>query len=146
MLIPVSAEAKPKKGLDYEAWGLLASLVYPPRLIDIARDLEMTPATLGTVVRLGTPMSMGGIAEALRCDPSNVTGIADALESRRLAVRKPSEADRRVKVLELTLKGEELRAEALGRLSEPPEWLRGLTPADKRTLRDVLKRAHGFGG
>ena len=70
---------------------------------------------------------MGEIAELLRCDPSNVTGIADALEARGLARRRPSDADRRVKALELTAKGEKLRQRAMGELSEPPEWLRGLS-------------------
>ncbi len=124
-----------------EAWGLLASLVYPPRLIDVARGLGLTPATLGTVARLGEPRTMGEIAEELRCDRSNVTGIADALEARGLARRRPSEADRRVKALELTAKGEKLRQRAMGELSEPPEWLRSLSPADRRALRDLLRRA-----
>ena len=133
--------AKDRGGLDYEAWGLLASLVYPPRFIDIARDLGLTPATLGALVRLGEPRTMGEIAELLRCDPSNVTGIADALEARGLGRRRPSAADRRVKALELTAKGRRLRQRALGELSEPPPWLRALSPADQRTLRDLLRRA-----
>jgi DNA-binding MarR family transcriptional regulator len=136
-------EAKQRSGVEYEAWGLLASLVYPPRLIDIARDLGLTPATLSAVVRLGEPRTMGEIAEQLRCDPSNVTGIADALEARGLARRRPSEADRRVKALELTAKGERLRQRALGELSEPPDWLRSLSTNDQRALRDLLKRAVG---
>lgn len=134
-------EPKGKGGVDYEAWGLLASLVYPPRFIDIARDLGMTPATLGALVRLGEPRTMGEIAELLRCDPSNVTGIADALEARGLARRRPSEADRRVKALELTAKGEKLRQRAFGELSEPPDWLRALSAEDQKTLRDLLRRA-----
>jgi MarR family transcriptional regulator, organic hydroperoxide resistance regulator len=136
-----SKEVLPKGGVDYEAWGLLASLVYPPRLIDVARDLGLSPATLGAVVRLGEPRTMGEIAEMLRCDPSNVTGIADALETRGLARRHPSDADRRVKALELTAKGQRLRQRALGVLSEPPEWLRALSTKDQRTLRDLLRRA-----
>ena len=128
-------------GVDYEAWGLLASLVYPPRFLDIARDLGLTPATLGALARLGEPRTMGEIAELLRCDPSNVTGIADALEDRKLARRRPSEADRRVKALELTAKGEKLRLRALGELSEPPDWLRSLSAEDQTTLRDLLRRA-----
>lgn len=134
---------KERGGVDYEAWGLLASLVYPPRFLDIARDLGLTPATLGALARLGEPRTMGEIAELLRCDPSNVTGIADALEARGLARRRPSEADRRVKALGLTAKGERLRQRALGELSEPPEWLRGLSAEDQRTLRDLLRRAAG---
>jgi MarR family transcriptional regulator, organic hydroperoxide resistance regulator len=137
--------AKKTSGVEREAWGLLASLVYPPRLIDIARDLKLTPAILSTLVRLGEPRTMGEIAEQLRCDPSNVTGIADALEARGLARRHASEADRRVKALALTAKGERLRQRALGELSEPPAWLRGLSATDQRALRDLLRRAAAVG-
>jgi MarR family transcriptional regulator, organic hydroperoxide resistance regulator len=135
--------AQVRDGVDYEAWGLLASLVYPPRLLDVARDLGLTPATLGALARLGEPRTMGEIAELLRCDPSNVTGIADALEARGLARRRPSLADRRVKALELTAKGERLRRRAMGELSEPPDWLRALSRQDQRALRDLLRRAAG---
>lgn len=133
--------AKARRGVDYEAWGLLASLVYPPKFIDVARDLGLTPATLGALVRLAEPRTMGEIAEMLRCDPSNVTGIADALEARGLGRRRPSDADRRVKAVELTAKGERLRQRAMGELSEPPAWLRSLPAKDQRTLRDILRRA-----
>jgi DNA-binding MarR family transcriptional regulator len=127
--------------ISREAWGLLASLVYPPRFLDVARDLGLTPATLGALARLDGPRTMGEIAELLRCDPSNVTGIADALEARGLARRRPSEADRRVKAIELTAEGERMRQKVMAELSEPPEWLRGLSAADQRALRDLLRRA-----
>ncbi|MCW7991100.1 MarR family transcriptional regulator, partial [Streptomyces platensis subsp. clarensis] len=44
------------------------------------------------------PTPMRKIAEKLKCEPSNVTGIIDRLESRGLAERRPDPADRRVKV------------------------------------------------
>jgi DNA-binding MarR family transcriptional regulator len=137
----MSAKRAERSGVDYEAWGLLASLVYPPRFIDVARDLGMTPAILGALTRLAEPRTMGEIAELLRCDPSNVTGIADALEARGLARRRPSESDRRVKALALTAKGEKLRQRALGELSEPPDWLRALSVKDQTALRNLLRRA-----
>ncbi|MGE0068284.1 MAG: MarR family winged helix-turn-helix transcriptional regulator [Solirubrobacterales bacterium] len=127
--------------ISREAWGLLAGLVYPPRFLDIARDLGLTPATLGALARLDEARTMGGIAELLRCDPSNVTGIADALEARGLARRRPSQADRRVKEIELTAKGERMRQRVMGQLSEPPPWLLGLSQKDQRALRDLLRRA-----
>jgi DNA-binding MarR family transcriptional regulator len=127
--------------ISREAWGLLAGLVYPPRFLDVARGLGLTPATLGALARLGEPRTMGEIAELLRCDPSNVTGIADALEARGLARRRPSESDRRVKAIELTAKGERMRQRVMGELSVPPEWLAALSQKDQRTLRDLLRRA-----
>jgi DNA-binding MarR family transcriptional regulator len=132
--------------LDYEVWGLLAGLVYPPRFLEVARDLGLTPATLGALARIGEPRTMGEIAELLGCDPSNVTGIADALEARGLAGRRPSSADRRVKVIELTAAGERMRERVMAELSTPPEWLSSLSKADQRTLRDVLGRAHELTG
>jgi DNA-binding MarR family transcriptional regulator len=131
-----------KKGLDYEVWGLLARLVYPPRFLDVARGLGLTPATLGALARLDEPRTMGEIAEMLGCDPSNVTGIADALEGRGLGRRRPSADDRRVKVIELTAKGEKMRGRVMAELSEPPDWLRALSAKDQKALRDVLGRAH----
>jgi DNA-binding MarR family transcriptional regulator len=141
MLKPTAGE-----GLDHEVWGMLAALVYPPRFIDVARDLGLTPATLGALAHLDEPRTMGEIAEMLRCDPSNVTGIADALEERGLARRRPSERDRRVKVIELSARGEKMRARVVAELSEPPQWLRGLSQKDRRALRDVLRRAHANAG
>jgi len=131
-----------KKGLDYEVWGMLARLVYPPRFIDVARGLKLTPAMLGALARLDEPRTMGEIAEMLGCDPSNVTGIADALEDRGFGRRRPSAHDRRVKVIELTAKGERMRGRVMAELSEPPEWLRALSAKDQKALRDVLGRAH----
>jgi MarR family transcriptional regulator, organic hydroperoxide resistance regulator len=128
--------------LAREAWGMLAALVYPPRFLDVARQLGLTPATLGALTRLEEPRTMGEIAELLRCDPSNVTGIVDALETKGLARRRPSEVDRRVKVIELTAKGQKLRGRLMAKLNEPPAWLRALSPADQRALRKIMRRAH----
>jgi len=128
-------------GLAAEAWGLLIPLVYPPRFIEIAHKLGVTPPLLGALRFLEQPQTMGRMAELLRCDPSNVTGIVDALEDRDLAERKPSADDRRVKVVELTAAGKRLRARAVEEMYKPPAWIEGLAPADQRSLRDILRRA-----
>jgi MarR family transcriptional regulator, organic hydroperoxide resistance regulator len=128
-------------GLAGEAWGLLVPLVYPPRFIEIAHKLGVTPAILGALRFLEQPQTMGRMAELLRCDPSNVTGIVDALEERRLAERRPSADDRRVKVIELTAAGKKLRARGVEEMLKPPAWIKGLSTTDQRTLRDILHRA-----
>jgi len=129
------------EGLAAEAWGLLIPLVYPPRFIEIAHKLGVTPPILGALRFLELPQTMGRMAELLHCDPSNVTGIVDALEERNLAERKPSEGDRRVKVVELTASGEKLRARSIEEMYKPPAWIEALSASDQRKLRDILQRA-----
>ena len=132
-----------EKQLAAEAWGLLVPLVYPPRFIEIAHKLGVTPPILGALRFLEEPQTMGRLAELLRCDPSNITGIVDALEDRDLAARKPSVEDRRVKVIELTAAGRRVRARAAKEVLKPPAWIEGLSAADQRALRDILRRAGG---
>lgn len=124
-----------------EAWGLLAGLVYPPRFLEIARKLGVRPAGLGALRHLGEPRTMSEIAGYLHCDPSNVTGIVDGLEEKGLAERRPSERDRRVKLIELTPAGRRTRGRLIAEMAVPPGWLQALSEKDQRTLRDLLRRA-----
>jgi len=132
--------------LASEAWGLLIPLVYPPRFLEIARKLGVTAPILGAMRFLDEPRTMGEMAELLRCDPSNVTGIVDALEAKGLAERRPSEVDRRVKAVVLTRRGSKLRTRTMAEMRKPPPWLQGLSSADQRKLRDVLRRAQQEAG
>ena len=90
-----------------------------------------------------SPVPMGALADALRCDNSNVTGIADRLEGAGLVERRPVPNDRRVKGLVLTERGREMRAEVERRWSQPPEPLAQLSATEAAALRDALKRALG---
>ncbi len=127
--------------LAREAWDLLASLVYPPPFLPIARELGLRPPAFGTLRLLDEPRTMSEIAAVLHCDNSNVTGIVDGLEERGLVVRQPSEEDRRVKLIALTAEGRRVRARLMRAVEKPPAWLTRLSAADQRTLRDLLHRA-----
>jgi DNA-binding MarR family transcriptional regulator len=124
-----------------EAWGLLAGLVYPPPFLAAARRLDLRPAAFGTLRALDRPRTMSEIAAILHCDNSNVTGIVDVLEEKGLAERRPSEADRRVKLIALTAEGRRVRARLKRAVEKPPGWLQGLSEADRKSLRDLLQRA-----
>jgi DNA-binding MarR family transcriptional regulator len=124
-----------------EAWGLLAKLVYPPPFLPIARELGLRPPAFGALRALEEPRTMSEIATVLHCDNSNVTGIVDGLEERGLAVRTASEQDRRVKLIALTAEGRRVRGRLMRAVEKPPEWLTELSEADRRALRDLLRRA-----
>ncbi|HEU4598760.1 MAG TPA: MarR family transcriptional regulator, partial [Solirubrobacterales bacterium] len=107
-----------------EAWGLLAKLVYPPPFLAIARQRGLSPAIFSALRALEEPRTMSELAQALHCDNSNVTGIVDSLEEKDFAVRFPSEVDRRIKVVELTVKGERLLRRLKEELARPPAWVK----------------------
>jgi DNA-binding MarR family transcriptional regulator len=130
-----------KKEAGGEAWELLSGLVYPPPFLAIARELGLRPAAFGALRALEQPRTMGELAQLLHCDNSNITGIVDSLEEKNLAVRLPSEVDRRIKVVELSVKGEKLLKQLSQELAKPPEWVKGLSAEDQKELREILQRA-----
>ena len=113
------------------------------RLLASLAELDLSPMQ-AHVLRLlvpGRAVPMGALAEALACDASNVTGIVDRLERRGLVERRSAAHDRRVKTLELTRAGSEIRRRVLARIHEAPPAIRALPPADQQELRGILHRA-----
>lgn len=89
------------------------------------------------------PLPMRQIARALRCEPSNVTGIVDRLEARGLVERRPDPSDRRVKVAAATADGTQTAKQLRDSLDFAREPLAALSRADRTTLRDLLQRMVG---
>ncbi|WP_455356250.1 MarR family winged helix-turn-helix transcriptional regulator [Streptomyces sp. SYSU K217416] len=86
------------------------------------------------------PMPMRRIAQKLKCEPSNVTGIVDRLEARGLVERRPDPADRRIKLAAPTAEGRETAARLRDSLDFAREPLAGLSVDERTILRDLLKR------
>ncbi|GHH17715.1 MULTISPECIES: MarR family winged helix-turn-helix transcriptional regulator [Streptomyces] len=89
------------------------------------------------------PLPMRKLAQKLKCEPSNVTGIVDRLESRGLVERRPDPADRRVKVAAATERGREVARDLREGLRFAREPLAGLSEEERRSLRDLLRRMLG---
>ncbi|TRV81935.1 MarR family transcriptional regulator [Streptomyces sp. 130] len=89
------------------------------------------------------PLPMRRIAQKLKCEPSNVTGIVDRLEARGLVERRPDPADRRVKLAAPTERGAATAARLRDALDFAREPLAGLPAADRTALRDLLRRMLG---
>ncbi|BDH03979.1 MULTISPECIES: MarR family winged helix-turn-helix transcriptional regulator [Streptomyces] len=89
------------------------------------------------------PLPMRKLAQRLKCEPSNVTGIVDRLEARGLAERRPDSADRRVKLAAATEEGLRVARELREGLRFAREPLAGLSADERASLRDLLRRMLG---
>ncbi|MCI0383295.1 MarR family winged helix-turn-helix transcriptional regulator [Streptomyces sp. CNQ085] len=88
-------------------------------------------------------LPMREIARRLKCEPSNVTGIVDRLESRGLVERRPDPSDRRVKLAAATETGHETAERLRASMDFAREPLADLTPVERSLLRDLLRRMLG---
>lgn len=127
-----------------DAWQLMVQFYFTQRehLPPVAAELDLSPAQCHVLHRIepGRPMPMGQLAETLACHASNVTGLINRLESRGLVRRRPSDEDRRVKVLYLTPTGARLRTLMLERMTRPPVVISRLSAAEQRALVRILSR------
>lgn len=105
----------------------------------IASELGLTPLHARAVLWLEAPAPMRSLADHLACDASNVTGLADRLESRGVVERVPGK-DRRVKLLRLTRRGAALRKTLAERVGQGSTVTARLTVAERRQLAVLLDK------
>ena len=89
---------------------------------------------------LAGPKPMRHLAEALKCEPSNITGLVDRMETRGLVTREADPEDRRVKNITATELGRESFDAVWSGLKFAAEPLSVLSEAERTTLRDLLRR------
>ncbi|MFD8324839.1 MarR family winged helix-turn-helix transcriptional regulator [Streptomyces lydicus] len=89
------------------------------------------------------PLPMRKVAERLKCEPSNITGIVDRLEARGLVERRPDPADRRVKLAAPTAEGARTAEALRTSLHFAREPLGKLTVAERTLLKELLQRMLG---
>ena len=128
-----------------EAWALMSRLFWEirPRMLRVAGEFGLTPPQLFALRQLDPdqPVPMRALAQALRCDSSNVTGLVDGLAAYGLVERREAEHDRRVRMLVVTEKGAAVRARMQAAFEEVPDQIAGLGLEDQIALRDILQRA-----
>jgi MarR family transcriptional regulator, organic hydroperoxide resistance regulator len=86
------------------------------------------------------PVPLRQVAGKLHCDPSNVTLLADRLEAKGLAERRPHPADGRVRTLVLTAAGVAARRKLLEHVQERSP-LAALDDGQQRQLQALLSIA-----
>jgi DNA-binding MarR family transcriptional regulator len=128
-----------------EIWGAVvqAVLARKEHMATVAAEFELSlpQAHLLRLLQHGPARTMTSIADALACDASNVTGIVDRLESRGLITRGSAGHDRRIKIITLTARGEEVLAKLHEGFMDPPESLCRLTEQQLSMLHKLVLRS-----
>ncbi len=126
------------------AWELMYEVfkASKPFMEVVAARFDLTPQQLFAIRVLDEdkPITMSAFATTLGCDASNVTSIADKLETRGILERHSSALDRRVKVLKLTSAGIELRGRISEAMQNPPPAIANLSIEDQKELAAIFRR------
>lgn len=140
---PTSSSVSPQPPQPDDFWPLLIQFVMSLKSWwgAICADFELTPVQGHALRSLDPdrPLAMSSLAENLACEPSNVTGIVDKLESRGYIARQSVGHDRRIKALVLTEEGRRVRALLRERMEAPPEAVASLAPSARQQLAVVLR-------
>ncbi|GGN56594.1 MarR family transcriptional regulator [Streptomyces albiflavescens] len=129
--------------LTMEVVELIGTVVarYHEEYEDAAAEHALTGAQARLLSLLSLePLPMRRLAQQLKCEPSNVTGIVDRLEARGLVERRPDPADRRVKLAAATPEGRNVARGMRDSLNFAREPLAGLSEEERLALRDLLRR------
>ncbi|HEV2014536.1 MAG TPA: MarR family winged helix-turn-helix transcriptional regulator [Candidatus Dormibacteraeota bacterium] len=107
---------------------------------EAAAAAGLSPVSAWALVQLDPdhPISQKELAARIHCQPSTVVDPTDRLEAGRLVIRQPNRSDRRVNVLIVTAKGNQVRQKLIERLFEPPEDFRRLPAREQTRFRNVM--------
>jgi DNA-binding MarR family transcriptional regulator len=140
----VTAKLTADVDLANDTWRRMTELFLSRKqqVMEIAAAHSLNPGAMNALLFLqpGEPCSMRTLADAWKCDASNVTWLVDRLEEHGLAERRPHPTDRRVRTVALTRKGTRARAQIESKLFEAPASLRQLSEHDLETLGRILRK------
>lgn len=131
-----------KTALAGEVWSLMFDYLIrsaPQRTRSLAKR-GLTPNDSRALFSLSADegRTMRGLADAWQCDPSNATWIVDRLEKLGFAERRSVPADRRVKLVVLTRRGQKARTALWREFHRAPPELAALERDDLESLHRVL--------
>jgi DNA-binding MarR family transcriptional regulator len=118
--------------------GLIAELL--ARGEQVAQTFQVPAFFIKALHMLDGPLAMKDLGRRMHCDPSFVTGIADMLEKRGLAVRESDPGDRRVKRLVLTPAGQELKLQVEQAVLARMPWRTALSTGERTCLLTLIRK------
>lgn len=91
---------------------------------------------------LEEPPAMQALAGTLGCDASNITGIVDLLESKKMVSRQEKPGDRRVKVIQIEPAGREISDELLTKAAQErsKSFAANLTSEEMQTFARLVHK------
>ena len=106
---------------------------------EISAGLEVPVSVARALCTLEKSESMSGLAVKLRCDKSYITPLTDQMEALGFVNRVPG-PDRRIKMIELTKKGEVARNKLEEEIAKLSPMMNRLTKTERQTLRALLEK------
>jgi DNA-binding MarR family transcriptional regulator len=102
--------------------------------LQASRTLGLTAQQAELLCAAMAPAAVGDLAQALRCDRSNVSHLVDRAAARGLVDRRIGDEDGRVTVVALTAEGERLARRFIVELEAQTGPLRARWPAEREHL------------
>ena len=102
--------------------------------LQASRTLGLTAQQAELLCAAMAPAAVGDLAQALRCDRSNVSHLVDRAAARGLVTRRSSDEDGRVTVVALTTQGERLARRFIAELEAQTQPLRARWPHQRQQL------------
>jgi DNA-binding MarR family transcriptional regulator len=112
-------------------------------VISIGNEFGLTSIQAVTLLLLDEkqPRPMKSLCMLYHCDASNVTGIIDGLEKRRLVSRQNDPHDRRIKVIQLEPEGRQLQQLIIERLDADKGFMFDpLTTNEKKQFSHIVEK------
>lgn len=111
------------------------------RVIELGAEYELTAMQTMTLFLLDEPCPMLRFKKIFNCDASNITGIIDGLEHKKLVARYENPDDRRIKMVKLKKQGQDVRSSLLQRLGRHDgPILSKLDPHEFQTFISLLRK------
>ena len=111
------------------------------RVFEFGAEYDLTGMQSMMLVMLDHPRPMYNFKKVFNCDASNITGLVDGLEQKKLASRYEDVDDRRIKMVKLEAEGKRLRTAMLGKLTTHGSPLFSkLSPGQLKTFVGLLEK------
>jgi DNA-binding MarR family transcriptional regulator len=111
------------------------------RLIEIGAKYNLSSMQTITLLLLEEPRAMGTFRHIFNCDASNITGIIDGLEQKKLVRRFEVNSDRRVKMVQLLTRGKHVRSTLLHQLTSDDQYvLANLSSSEAANFIDLVQK------